>query len=146
MSRYSPEGFGSGLVPSQPLKTCPRIQTRSPLVSASANSSATNLNMPLLSGFWVLLPNVNRLSMIFRIHLHVIQQIAMIPEISVECDDPQFRVCRMIDGVSSVVNASLHGSFSADPIVLLPQSGDVIPVPRSMIVSQKSPQFRHTYC
>lgn len=65
-----------------------------------------------------------------KFHSHVIQEITLVPEIGIEGNDLQFRVRRMIDAVSSIVHARFVGGGGADPIVLLPKCGDMVPIPR----------------
>lgn len=67
--------------------------------------------------------------------LHVIQNIRLVPEICIEGHHPQLRVFRVIDAVSSVVSTGLLRSFRSDPVVLLPERCNMIPIPRSARVS-----------
>ena len=53
-------------------------------------------------------------------YLHVIQEIAVIPEIGVERHDPQLRILWMIDAISSIMRASFHRGGGSDPVILLP--------------------------
>ncbi len=73
---------------------------------------------------------------IAKVDLHVVQQIGSIPEIRVKRYDPQFGILRMINAVSSIVSTSLLCSLRGDPVVLLPQRGDMIPIPGSAKVSR----------
>lgn len=70
-----------------------------------------------------------------KLDLHVVEQVASVPEIRVDGDDSELGVLGMVDAVCTIMHPGFVGSFGRDPIVLLPQRRDVIPVPRSSLVS-----------
>ncbi len=63
--------------------------------------------------------------------LHEVQEVRLVPEISIQRNDPQLWIDRMVDAVGCIVHASLIGGFRRDPVVLLPKRGNVVIVPRS---------------
>ena len=63
----------------------------------------------------------------------VIEEIGAVPEIGVECDDSELGVGWVIDTICGIVHSCFRGGCRCDPVVLLPECGDMVIIPALLL-------------